>query len=447
MSSDQHSIVEIIGRKRDGGRLTAEELHWIIAAYTRGDIPDYQLSALLMAILFRRLDPGELASWTEAMLHSGDVLDLGHLSAPKVDKHSTGGVGDKVSIALAPIVAACGLIVPMISGRGLGHTGGTLDKLESIPGFRTSLAPDEFLSVVEQHGMVFAGQSEALVPADRLIYALRDTTGTVPSLSLIASSIMSKKLAEDIDALILDVKVGSGAFMKNIEDARELAETMVGIGAAHQTNVVAVFTAMDQPLGREVGNGSEIAESIDILKGNGPPDLIEVIFKIGAEMLVAGGIIGDLQSGVAQMRDVIASGEAIDRFAAIIEAQGGNPEVLSDASLLPTAPHVFHVRAPGDGFVVKCEALDIGVASVRLGGGRERKGDEIDPGVGITVAKKLGERVEEGDVLAEVRYTDPARLAAAEPLLEQAWEISDEPPEAVQLLRGEVRQATATRRG
>ena len=231
--TDQHSIVEIIRRKRDDETLTSEELHWVIAAYTRGEIPDYQMSALLMAILFRHLDAGELASWTEAMLHSGDVMDLSDLTAPKVDKHSTGGVGDKVSIPLAPIVAVCGLVVPMISGRGLGHTGGTLDKLESIPGFRTTLSPDEFRSAIDANGVAIAGQSEALVPADRLIYALRDATGTVPSLSLIASSIMSKKLAEDIDGLVLDVKVGSGAFMKTIADAEELAETMVGIGTAH----------------------------------------------------------------------------------------------------------------------------------------------------------------------------------------------------------------------
>ena len=441
MSTNQHSIVEIIGRKRDGETLTSEELHWVISAYTHGGIPDYQMSALLMAILFQRLDEGELAAWTEAMLHSGDVIDLTHIAAPKGDKHSTGGVGDKVSIPLAPIVAACGLVVPMISGRGLGHTGGTLDKLESIPGFRTALTPEEFVAVIDAHGMVLAGQSETLVPADRLIYALRDTTGTVPSVPLIASSIMSKKLAEGGDSLVLDVKVGTGAFMKNLDDARELAEAMVGIGAAHGANVVAVFTAMDQPLGREVGNGNEIAESLDVLEGRGPADLVEVTYRLGGEMLVAGELAADLDSARSLMAEAIASGRALERFAEVIEAQGGNPAVVDDRSLLPRADRVFHLRAPRDGFVVKCDALDIGVAGVRLGGGRRSKDDEIDPGVGITVLKKLGETVARDEPLAEVRYNDGSRLANTVEKLSQAWAIGDEAPEPYQLILGEVRRS------
>ncbi len=441
MTTDRHSILEIIGHKRDGGALTSDELHWVISAYTAGEIPDYQMSALLMAIVFRRLDHDELAAWTEAILHSGDVVDLSHITGPKVDKHSTGGVGDKVSISLAPIVAACGVVIPMISGRGLGHTGGTLDKLESIPGFRTALTGPEFLAGIDGHGFVLVGQSETLVPADRLIYALRDTTGTVPSISLIASSIMSKKLAEDIDALVLDVKVGSGAFMKTLDDARDLAETMVGIGAAHGTTVVAVFTAMDQPLGREVGNGNEIAESIDVLEGHGPADLTTVIYRLGGEMLVCADLADDLEGAQSLMDEAVTSGRALESFAAVIEAQGGDSEVLANRALLPRAENVFALKAPRAGYVTKCDALDIGVAAVRLGGGRRHKEDAIDAGVGLTIAKKLGETVQEGDLLAEIRYTDAARLAHATPLLERAWEIDDEPPSPHQLILGEVRDS------
>jgi pyrimidine-nucleoside phosphorylase len=435
----QHSIVEIIIHKRDGGTLTSEELHWVISAYTKGDIPDYQMSALLMAILFRGLDQGELASWTEAMLHSGDVIDLSHIDTPKVDKHSTGGVGDKVSISLAPLVAACGLAVPMISGRGLGHTGGTLDKLESIPGFRTALDPTEFINIVESHGLVLAGQSETLAPADRLIYALRDATGTVPSIPLIASSIMSKKLANGSDGLVLDVKVGRGAFMKTLDDARELAETMVGIGNAHGTATVAVFSAMDQPLGSEIGNASEIAESIDVLEGHGPEDLVEVVYRLGSEMLQLAGVATDAVEAGELLDTAIESGRALERFAAVILAQGGDPGVVTDRNLLPRAPNVFHVTSPRSGYVAACDALDIGVASVRLGGGRERKEDEIDAGVGITVLKKVGDPVEDGEPVAEIRYTDRARLDAAAGLLKRAWEIADEPQQPAPLILGEVR--------
>ncbi len=439
--TSEHSIVEIIASKRDGGTLSSEELHWVISAYTGGVIPDYQMAALLMAILFRGLELGELAAWTEAMLHSGDIIDLSHLAAPKVDKHSTGGVGDNVSISLAPIVAACGVVVPMISGRGLAHTGGTLDKLESIPGFRTALDPEEFLSLVESNGLALAGQSESLVPADRLIYALRDTTGTVPSIPLIASSIMSKKLAEGIDALVLDVKVGSGAFMKNTDEARKLAETMVGIGTAHGTNVVAVFTAMDQPLGREVGNAGEMAESLEVLRGNGPDDLVEVIFRLAGEMLTLAGVADNAAAAQRVVEQVVTSGQALERLAGVIAAQGGDPRVITDPTLLPRAPHVYHVKSPQSGFVAKCDALNIGVALVRLGAGRERKEDDIDPGVGITLLKKRGEPVDEGEPVAEVRFRDQARLDAAVELLERAWSVADEPPAASPLILGEVRQA------
>ena len=439
MSRDRHSIVEIIGRKRDGEALTSEELHWVIASYTADEIPDYQMAALLMAILFQGMNIGELAAWTEAMLNSGDVIDLSHVTNPVADKHSTGGVGDKVSIPLAPTIAACGVSIPMISGRGLGHTGGTLDKLESIPGFRTALNADEFLTVLDREGLVLAGQSRTLVPADRLIYALRDATGTVPSIPLIASSIMSKKLAEGGDALVLDVKVGSGAFMKTIDQARELAETMVGIGTAHGARTSAIFTAMDQPLGHEVGNANEIEESIDVLEGRGPADLTEVVYRLGSEMLLLVGLAADLDAAAEMMDDAISSGRALERFAGVIEAQGGDPSVLTDRSRLPRASREHTIRAGSTGFVSRCDALDIGVASVRLGAGRGRKEDEIDKGVAITVTAKVGDAVNKGDPLAVIRYTDEDRLESALPLLERAWRVADTAPPLPQLVLGHIR--------
>jgi pyrimidine-nucleoside phosphorylase len=439
MSKGNHSMIDLIRRKRDGGELEPDELRWIVAQYTADVIPDYQVAALLMAIVWRGMTPHELAPWTEAMLHSGDVLDFSHVEMSKVDKHSTGGVGDKVSIPLAPMVAACGVAVPMMSGRGLGHTGGTLDKLESIPGFRTALDRAEFTAILERHNMVMGGQSESLVPADRRLYALRDATGTVESIPLISSSIMSKKLSEDLDALVLDVKVGSGAFMKDLDRARELARTMVGIGASHDTEVVALLTDMNQPLGDEVGNACEIAESLDVLAGGGPPDLVEIVYRLGAEMLVLGGAASDLDQARVRLEGVVADGSAMDTFAAVIADQGGNPAVVEDRSLLDVAPYRHNVVAPRDGYVTRCDALDVGNASVRLGGGRARKEDDVDHGVGITVRGRPGDAVAQGDVLAEVRYRDENRLAAALPLLDTAWSIGDEAPAPTPLVLGEVR--------
>jgi pyrimidine-nucleoside phosphorylase len=439
LTSGQHSIVELIGRKRDGHRLTAEELHWVILSCTQGMIPDYQMSAFLMAVLFQRMDVGELAAWTEAMLHSGDVVDLSHMASPKVDKHSTGGVGDKVSIPLAPIMAACGIVVPMISGRGLAHTCGTLDKLESIPGLRTSFSLNEFLEIVARTGLVFAGQSETLVPADRLIYALRDSTGTVPSVPLIASSIMSKKLSEGLEALILDIKVGSGAFMRTVSEAAEVAQTMIGLGAAHDTTVIAIYTAMDQPLGREVGNASEIVESTDALRGRGPPDLTEVVYKLGFEMLVAAAICSDAAQATRLMTAAVDSGRALEKFAEVIAAQDSDARVIEDTSTLPRARHIHHVRADRTGFIAGCDALAIGVAGVRLGGGRERKEHDVDLGVGISVRKKIGERVEAGDPVADVRFSSEVRLSAAVELLDRAWAITESTGEPGPLILGEAR--------
>lgn len=420
-----HSITELIERKRDNGTLQPDELQWIISEYTADRLPDYQMSSLLMAIFIRGFSAEELGPWTEAMLRSGEVLDLSHIPSSKIDKHSTGGVGDKISIPLAPMVAVCGVAVPMMSGRGLGHTGGTLDKLESIPGFRTRLDKEEFVDIVERLGLVLGGQSETMAPADRRIYALRDSTGTVPSLPLIASSIMSKKLAEGIDGLVLDVKTGSGAFMKNEDEARMLAETMVGIGASHGTKVVATLTGMDQPLGTEVGNANEIAESLDVLSGGGPVDVVELTYSLGADMLVLGGVDSDRESALARLARAVESGAAMERFQEVIVAQDGNPAVAEDRTLLPLAPLRHEIVAIEDGFVTKCDALDIGIAGIRLGAGRERKEDDVDPGVSISVLAKIGDKVDKGQPLAVVAYRDEARLEAAKPLLERAWDIGD----------------------
>jgi len=432
------SVVELIERKRDGERLRADEIAWLIGAYTIGDIPDYQMSALLMAIVWRGLDGRELAAWTEAMLHSGEVFDFSNLGTARIDKHSTGGVGDKVSIPLVPLVAARGITVPMISGRGLGHTGGTLDKLESISGFTTQLN-HEFSQILQRHGLVIAGATQSLVPADRSIYALRDATGTVPSIPLIASSIMSKKLAEGCDALVLDVKVGRGAFMRDETAARELAETMVGIGAWHDTEVVAILTDMDQPLGSEVGNANEIRESIDVLHGRGPSDVRELMLRLGAEMLRLAGFVDDLDEARSCLVAEIESGGAARKFEELVAAQGGDPAVVTDPSLLPTPDHVNEICAQRAGFVTRCDAYTVGTAAVRLGAGRATKEDAIDPAVGITILKKIGDEVEQGEPLARVGWNQESRFEAARSLLAEAWHIHDEPSVKRPLILGEVR--------
>ncbi|MEN8114686.1 MAG: thymidine phosphorylase [Actinomycetota bacterium] len=434
-----YSMPELIGAKRDGGSLAAEELEWIIAEYTADRIPDYQLSAFLMAVIFRGMSQGELAAWTDAMLHSGDVLDLSSSPLPKVDKHSTGGVGDKISIPLAPLVAACGLGVPMMSGRGLGHTGGTLDKLESIPGFRTRIDPDEFVRQFNELGIVLAGQSETLVPADRRIYALRDASGTVPAIPLISSSIMSKKLAEDLDGLVLDVKIGSGAFMKDVASGTELAETMVGIGRSHDTPVVGILTDMDQPLGAEVGNANEMVESIAVLRGEGPEDVTELTMLLGAEMLVLGGLAGDVADGRSQLETAVTSGAGLEVFEKVIVAHGGDPRVLEDTAVFPTGRHEHVITADRAGYVERCDALTVGRSAVRLGAGRRAKEDDVDPGVGITVLARVGDALDAGAPLATVRYNTEAQLDACLPVLETAWNLTDEPQSPRPLILGEVR--------
>ena len=433
------NFVELIERKRDGGALSADEIGWLIKEYTEERAPDYQMAALLMAVYLEGLDGEELATWTEAMLRSGEVLDFSHIDAPKVDKHSTGGVGDKVSIPLAPIAAACGLAVPMISGRGLGHTGGTLDKLESIPGFRTRLDPAEFGAQLARHGLVLAGQSGSIAPADGKIYALRDATGTVPSIPLIASSIMSKKLAEGIDALVLDVKVGRGAFMKDTERARDLAETMIGIGRANRTAVTAFLTDMTQPLGREVGNASEIRESVEVLKGGGPPDLVEIVLTLGSEMLRLGGIEGDDASARSRLRDTIDSGAAFEKMMAIVEAQGGDAGVLEDPSRLALAKGEHVIEADRGGVVTRCDARDIGVAAMRLGAGRAKKEDDVDPGAGITVETKVGDEVTAGDPLLRLHWNEERRLTQALALAGTAVVVGDGPAAAPELVMEVIR--------
>jgi pyrimidine-nucleoside phosphorylase len=429
------NAVEIIQHKRDGAALGADEIHWFLADYTADRLPDYQMAALLMAVFHNGLDSEELAAWTDAMLHSGDTLEFPQVTAPKVDKHSTGGVGDKVSIPLGPMVAACGVAVPMMSGRGLGHTGGTLDKLETIPGFRTALDPAEFRELLGRTGLVLAGQSESLVPADRRIYALRDATGTVESIPLIASSIMSKKLAEGLDALVLDVKVGRGAFMKRLDQARSLAETMVSIGASHGVAVRAVLTDMSQPLGSAVGNACEIAESVEVLQGGGPADLLEVTYRLGEEMLLLGSAAADRLAARDRLEAAVASGAAFEKLVEVVEAQGGDPAVLHDPSRLASAPNQLAVTAPRAGWVTRCDALDIGVAAMRLGAGRERKEDSIDPGVGIFVLAKVGDPVEAGQPLARLAWADPDRLEQALPLVERALQVGEArvaPPPLIQ---------------
>jgi pyrimidine-nucleoside phosphorylase len=431
-------MVELIRTKRDGGELDPDALKWIISEYTADRIPDYQLSSLLMAIVFNGMSQDELGPWTEAMLHSGEVLDLSEVTKPKVDKHSTGGVGDKISIPLAPIVAACGVAVPMMSGRGLGHTGGTLDKLESIRGFTTVIKPSAFNDQLNDIGVVMVGQTETLVPADRRIYALRGATGTVPSVPLISSSIMSKKLAEDLDGLLLDIKVGSGAFMKTVQDATTLAETMVGIGASHGTPVTAILTEMSQPLGRAVGNANEIAESVDILKGEGPTDVRRLTVLFAAEMLRLAGD-DDIDRATARVMNAIDSGSAYETMIELTRRQGGDPAVIENTDLLPQAAHEHALLATRGGVVTRCDAYDIGLAGVRLGGGRATKDDIIDPAVGFLIEAKVGESVDEGDLLVRIAYNDKAKLKSALHALDNAWEIGDEAPSTDDLILGKIR--------
>jgi pyrimidine-nucleoside phosphorylase len=431
--------VDIILSKREGRRLARDEIRFFVDGVTAGTLPDYQASALLMAILLRGMTAEETAWLTDAMVHSGVRVDLHDIPGVKVDKHSTGGVGDKTSLIVAPLAAACGVPVPMMSGRGLGHTGGTLDKLEAIPGFRVNLSLEEMKTALARVGVAMIGQTAQIAPADKKLYALRDVTGTVESIPLISASIMSKKIAEGIDALVLDVKTGSGAFMKTEADSRRLAESLVSIGNASGVKTEAIITAMDTPLGRAVGNALEVIECIDVLKGGGPQDLIDVSVELTARMLVLGKVADGFAGAEQQVRNAIASGAGLERFRRVIEAQGGDPKVVDDDSRLPHVADRHVVKAQRAGFVTGVDAELVGRASVALGAGRDRVEDPVDPAVGIMVAAKPGDAVRAGDPVLELHYRDRGRLETAIRLTSQAITIGDERPALRRLIVGEVR--------
>jgi thymidine phosphorylase len=410
--SEPFAAVDVIATKRDRGRIPDEQLDWVIDAYTRGVVADEQMAALAMAILLNGMAPDELARWTAAMIASGERLDLSSVSRPTTDKHSTGGVGDKITLPLAPLVAACGGAVPQLSGRGLGHTGGTLDKLESIPGWRAQLSNAEFLAQLEDVGAVVCAAGDELAPADRKLYALRDVTATVESIPLIASSIMSKKIAEGSAALVLDVKVGSGAFMKTIDDARELARTMVELGAAHGTRTVALLTDMSTPLGRTAGNALEVVEAVEVLADGGPPDVVELTLALAREMLAGAGLVK------VDPADALRNGSAMDVWRRMIKAQGGDPDAP-----LPTAQERHVVSAPADGVLVQLDALAVGVAAWRLGAGRARKEDPVSASAGVIMHAKPGDIVHAGDPLLELRADDAGRFERALAAVESAYTI------------------------
>src|SRR4029077_9506625 len=427
--------VDLIRKKRDSGELSREEINFLVSGYTRGEIPDYQMAAWLMAVWIRGMDRSELAALTEVMLHSGEVLNFADFPGKKVDKHSTGGVGDKTSLILAPIVAAGGLTVPMISGRGLGHTGGTLDKLESIPGFNVNLSLEQFRHVLRECGMGLIGQTAEVAPADKKIYALRDATSTVENVGLICASIMSKKLAEGIDALVLDVKTGSGAFMKREEDAVRLAEIMVDTGKRMGKKVVALITDMDQPLGRAAGHASEIIECIEVLNGRGPADLRELSLELSAWMFYLGERTKSLEEGRRLAETMVTTGRALEKFRQGIRLQGGDERIVDEPERLPTARMHFHVASATGGFITGTNCEGFGVALAMLGGGREKKEDKIDHGVGLEFHKRIGDRVEKGEPLVTIHYNSAAKLEEAKSRIAEAFVFSETKVPEKQLVR------------
>ena len=428
-------MYDLILKKKQGGELSKDEIRYMIEGFTEGSIPDYQMSAMTMAICFRGMTPRETVDLTLAMRDSGDVLDLSGIKGVKVDKHSTGGVGDKTSLALTPIIAALGVPVAKMSGRGLGHTGGTIDKLECFDGFTTALSEEQFAGNVNTIGIAIAGQTANLAPADKKLYALRDVTATVDQMSLIASSIMSKKLASGSDAIVLDVKTGNGAFMKKLEDSRALAKEMVSIGTMAGKKTVAVITDMDQPLGRAVGNSLEVREAIDTLRGEGPADFKEVVFALGSQMLMLAGRAADEKEARALMEGVIEDGSALDKFAQFVRAQGGDAAPVYDTSLLPVAGKTLEVTAKESGYVHRILAEDIGIACMTLGGGRETKESAIDLSVGIILEKKNEDAVSDGEVLATIYGNDDAKMQAAYEKIAHAYEIAKEPAAFVPVVR------------
>ena len=418
-------VPALIERKRDGGTLTGDEWRALVAGYTAGEVPDYQMSALLMAVVFRGMTDGELAAYMEAILDSGDRLRFDDLAAPKVDKHSTGGVGDKTSLLLAPMLASLGVAVPMMSGRGLGHTGGTLDKLEAIPGFSTQLPLREAEAQVRALHCVMIGQTPEIAPADKKLYALRDVSGTVSSIPLIAASIMSKKLAEGLDGLVLDVKTGSGAFLPDLEQSLALARTMIGLGESRGCRTVALVTAMDRPLGHACGNALEVEESIRGLRGEGPDDLMEVTYALGVEMLLVAGLATDRAEARRTLEATVSSGRALEHFRRLVEAQGGNPAVVDDPAALPQAELVEAWPAPASGVIAQVEPRRIGRAVIELGGGRTRVEDVVDPSVGFVVTAKPGDRVAAGQPLATIHARDEAGLRLGREALADAIRVGE----------------------
>ncbi len=407
--TEAFDAVDVIVTKRDGGRLSAAQIDWVVDAYTRGVVADEQMSSLAMAILQRGMDRAEIATWTKAMIATGERLDYSGLGRPTADKHSTGGVGDKITLPLAPLVAACGVAVPQLSGRGLGHTGGTLDKLESIPGWRASLSNEEMYAQLREVGAVICAAGTGLAPADKKLYALRDVTGTVEAIPLIASSIMSKKIAEGTGVLVLDVKVGTGAFMKDIDMARELARTMVELGADAGVTTSALLTDMSTPLGRAVGNGNEVTESVEVLAGGGPADVVELTIMLAREMLAGAGVTD------VDPAEALKDGRAMDAWRRMVAAQGGDPDAT-----MPIAPHIEEVRAEADGVITRMDAMGVGVAAWRLGAGRARKEDPVQVSAGVFLHKTLGETVRKGDVIMTLNTETPGRIARAQEALAEA---------------------------
>lgn len=427
-------MTDLIIKKRNGQRLSKEELQQIVHGFVSGDIPDYQIAAFLMAVYFKGMAPEETAIFTELMMHSGEVIDLSSIEGIKVDKHSTGGVGDKTTLILAPLVAAAGVPVAKMTGRGLGHTGGTIDKLESIKGLSVEMTQDSFKERVVRNGIAICGQNANLVPADKKLYALRDVTGTVKEYSLIASSIMSKKLACGADAIVIDIKLGDGAYMKTMEEAMHLGKSMKSIGEQMGRKVVCVITAMDQPLGRAVGNAIEVREAIDTLLGNGPEDLTLLCYELGAQMLLLAGAAQSKSEAVATLKSLIHSGKAFEKFKTMISEQGGDIGMIDEPNLLPSSRLKIDFTSPVNGFVTKVKAFDIGIASMKLGAGRETKESQIDPGVGVYLHKKMGESVIKGEAVASLYANDESQVKEAMEWLKKAYNFGDDRPELTPLI-------------
>jgi pyrimidine-nucleoside phosphorylase len=432
---------EIIRKKRDGGKLNRPEIEFLVNGYLKGNVPDYQMSAFLMAVFFQKMDFEETTILTNIMLHSGIVIDLSEIHGIKVDKHSTGGVGDKVSLILAPMVAACGVPVPMISGRGLGHTGGTLDKLESIPGFRTNLSLDEYKNVIAEIGLVMIGQTNEIAPADKKMYALRDVTGTVESIPLISGSIMSKKLAEGIDALVLDIKTGRGAFMQSEADAVELAKTLIAVGNKFGKKTIGFLTDMSQPLGYTVGNWLEVVECIECMKGKNIPDLMEVTYVLSGAMVMLGGKAGSIEEGISKCKDVFRSGKVLDKFEKLVCRQGGDISFITNTGKYPKSKYTIEVKSTSKGYIHSIDALEVGFIGIMLGAGRMKVDDVIDPKAGIKLMKKVGDNVIVGETLAIIQSDKKDIVETAAQRLEKAISVAIEPCASSTLIYAMINEA------